>query len=85
MDANHPLPLTLGPENGSRSKAVVWIASFNTRTKNSICKLYWGKKKKFGKTGVQEIPNHSTCAVKVSLNSGISSLLKFGNAIKAFY
>lgn len=46
---------------------------------------YIGGKKKFGKTGVQEIPNRSTCAVKVNLNSGISSLLKFGNAIKAFY
>lgn len=84
MDASHPLPLTLGPENGSRPKAVVSIASFNICTKNNICNLFWGKKK-FDKTGVQEMSNCSTCAVKVNLNSGISSLLRFGNAIKAFY
>jgi len=46
---------------------------------------YIGGKKIFGKTDVQEMPNSSTCAVKVNLSSGISSLLRFGNAIKAFY
>jgi len=29
---------------------------------------------KIAKTGVQEMSNHNTCAVKVNLNSGISSL-----------
>lgn len=43
MDASHPLPLSLGQENGSRLKAVVWITSFDTLTKNSICKLYFTK------------------------------------------
>lgn len=84
VDANHPLPLTLGPENVSRPKAVVWTFSSSAHTINSIFRLYW-EIKKVGKTDVQEIPNHSTCAVKANLNSGTSSVLGFGNSIKAFY
>lgn len=45
MDASHLLPLTLGPENGSRLKAVVWIASFNAGTKKVFGNYIGGEKK----------------------------------------